>query len=727
MNISTDLLTVIVDSGNLEIIKLIKTNGISLLDKKRVKRNSNFQLNETVYQGKELEWLIGKPDIVIDKDTIGYILKGAFSNYDWIHAQLQLGLVGAKHCKVYRGEEQVETLDYDDIWFQQQTKEYLEFCAGASNKIKQVPRTKRKRTDSIDWVSATKTRNFLLKDTLLDWLDTYYYDQEAEQGSQFTNYILQKGIEFEHEVLQNIRSRFGDNLVITVSTKAEDCHNPVFYQKTIDEIKKGTPFIYQGVLRNESNKTYGIPDLLVRSDHLNKLVTTRVLPDQECIIGCTFHECYHYRVIDIKFSTLNLRCDSRHLLNSKNYPAYKAQLWIYTQALGCVQGYTPNESYILGRKWSYISHGEKFSGNGWFDKLGVINYSKQDSNYKEQTEAAINWIRDLREYGNNWCIDPPNHDMLYPNMKNQMDGKWHRLKTRLAEKNDEITQVWYCGVDSRNFAIKNHGISKWSDPECCSQSMNIRGEYRAPIIDQILKVNRSKRRKILPKVVTNNLHNWKTESKLEVYLDIETISDIFDDFDYTQPVSTPGNQIFMIGVGYYHQKEWKYHCLLVDRIGFDEEFRILTELDNLLETLCVETGASFPVIYHWGHIEQTQIEKSMDRHGLELELGRFIDFLQVMKEEPIVIKGAFNFGLKSVAKALKKHGFIGSDWTSDDVSNGMDAMVLIDKLDRKATELCVSLSKLPEIKELIRYNEMDCKTMSEIHLFFRDYAAGNLI
>ena len=85
--------------------------------------------------------------------------------------------------------------------------------------------------------------------------------------------------------------------------------------------------------------THGIIDLLVRSDYLHKLVDECPLTQDEIKIPNKLDtKSYHYIVIDIKFSTLPLRSDGKHLLNSGSYPAYKAQCLIYTQAVGLIQG-----------------------------------------------------------------------------------------------------------------------------------------------------------------------------------------------------------------------------------------------------------------------------------------------------------------------------------------------------------------------------------------------------
>ena len=44
-------------------------------------------------------------------------------------------------------------------------------------------------------------------------------------------------------------------------------------RRGIDEaMKKGIPIICQAVLYNFEDKTYGLPDILIRSDYINKLV-----------------------------------------------------------------------------------------------------------------------------------------------------------------------------------------------------------------------------------------------------------------------------------------------------------------------------------------------------------------------------------------------------------------------------------------------------------------------
>ena len=90
---------------------------------------------------------------------------------------------------------------------------------------------------------------------------------------------------------------------------------------------------------------------------------------------------YHYRVIDIKCTTLNLCSNGELLRNSDRIPAYKGQLAIYNAALGELQGYIPSRAYILGKAWKYVTCGMMYRGNNCFDLLGHVDFEGFDNNY----------------------------------------------------------------------------------------------------------------------------------------------------------------------------------------------------------------------------------------------------------------------------------------------------------------------------------------------------------
>ena len=59
----------------------------------------------------------------------------------------------------------------------------------------------------------------------------------------------------------------------------------------------------------------------------------------------------HYRVVDVKFKTLNILKTTGGLSTSPSDLDTLAQAWVYNEALGRMQGYTPPASYVVGRAW----------------------------------------------------------------------------------------------------------------------------------------------------------------------------------------------------------------------------------------------------------------------------------------------------------------------------------------------------------------------------------------
>ena len=89
------------------------------------------------------------------------------------------------------------------------------------------------------------------------------------------------------------------------------------------------------------------------------------------------------------------------------------------------------------------------------------------------------------------------------------------------------------------------------------------------------------------------------------------------------------------------------------------------------------------VFVHWSQAEKIVYEKVQLRH-LNLENKKLIDLYQVFINEPIVVKGALNYSLKSIANALYKHNIVKTNWKlSNPCSNGLTAMIMAIKCYEK--------------------------------------------
>ncbi len=92
--------------------------------------------------------------------------------------------------------------------------------------------------------------------------------------------------------------------------------------------------------------------------------------------------------------------------------------------------------------------------------------------------------------------------------------------------------------------------------------------------------------------------------------------------------------------------------------------------------------------------------------------------LALFKKEPIVIKGCLSFSLKDVAKALFKHGLIRVIWdTNSNCLDGADAAWGIQRAANEAKRRGQRLSAIRLIQEIIKYNEVACQVLQEIHYY----------
>ena len=560
-------------------------------------------------------------------------------------------------------------------------------------------------------VSASHLYNYMMKDTLVDWLKFKTKQQKSigttKKSKNFTEFIMNRGNQFEDELVKYIH-----NNRMPIVTVSKYITNKTL-QQTKTFMKQGAPIIHSAPVRNIDNGTQGVIDLLIRSDHLNNLVEQQHIYDNDKPASKLGHP-FHYVVIDIKFSTLPLKTDGIHLCNSGNYPAYKAQCLIYTEAVGKIQGYTPSCAFIIGRRWSCTKQKVTNRNYTCLNKLGKISYDTVDICYREITKNAIQWIRDLKKYGNQWSVNPPSRKELFPNMCID-SGKWNLQKQKIANHIGEMTSIWYVGERNRNTAIQN-GIKSWYNKKCNSKIMNING-IRAPIIDAILNINRQTRDKIRPRIIQNNMYDWKTVSN-ELYIDFETISDIFANFD-NLPKQDRTDMIFMIGVGWKQNETWKYKNFICKKPSYDEEYRIMNQFTDFLY------DNDFPKLYFWS--AETNLWKIAKNRQLGINsinknhinthwnLRNTHDLSKLFTTEPIVIKDCFKFGLKEIAKAMRKHNMISVEIESK-CNSGMMAMI--------NAWNCYASSKNPInskiMKDISKYNEFDCKVLYEIISYLRE-------
>ncbi|NBX74945.1 MAG: hypothetical protein EBQ92_00115, partial [Proteobacteria bacterium] len=431
------------------------------------------------------------------------------------------------------------------------------------------------------------------------------------------------------------------------------------------------------------NKTGGTADLLVRSDYINKIFRRRVVSEEmENVKAPNLNGNYHYRVIDIKWTTMTLCANGYNIRNDGRFPAYKGQLAIYNCALGFVQGYTPNEAYIMAKAWKRDSKVNPEQGHSCFDLLGVIDYSSFDNPYITKTAESIKWVRDVREHGDSWDLLNPVREEMYPNACNTFDAPWTKQKKKLCKDLDEITQIWYVTDNHRRNAHKN-GVKSWRDPNCTSETMEITGEIKPEVIDMILDINRDPEATILPQEIENNFMNWQETGPCDFFVDFETINCCF--YNPEIDIENSKNEsdiIFMIGVGYVEDDEWHYDVFTADDVSFAEEKKIIDRFTEFIDRKSLEydhTGEYMPRLFHWSMAEVNNFRHANNRHREKwVEWQKnivWVDMYNVFTTEPIVVKGALNFKLKEIGGSLHRLGLIDTMWKETGPSDGFTAML----------------------------------------------------
>lgn len=559
-----------------------------------------------------------------------------------------------------------------------------------------------------DFIAATQTKNFILDDPIQDWLKKYGKlngFEPIKKTNLFSNFIKKKGLEFEEHIVKMLRNKHYFFEVQSSDSMLDR------YQITLDKLKEGVPIIYQGVVFDFDEKLYGIPDLIVRSDYLNKITNFKnTLPENNVENG------WYYVVVDVKYSNLVFKKDSDTLVNQGMFSCFKSQLMIYNKCLSKMQNYDPKIAFILGRKWQKKNK----NGNNSFDYLGKVDIYGNDRTILNKTELAISWLRDLEKNGSTWNI---NDKKLKPNMKCCYDDEWRSVKKKIAIENNEITLLWNCGVKERKNADKNN-IERWTEQECYSSKLNLNGK-RARIIDGILKTNKDNDIFFNPRRIKNSENISKLESQqLEFICDFETVNDLDDNFKRI-PYSNFETCIFMIGLitnirdsdGIIIQSN--FNCFIVEDFTRKEEKRVINEWLTYMNELSKQYNVVNPKIYHWSQAEPNFYRQAIIRNKQIFEWGKlnFVDILEVFKDEPISIKGVLNYGLKDVSKGLYNLGIIETIW-EDDMDGRIALLEAVEAMNRAKMEN-LKFSEMDIVRSIEKYNYVDVKVIDEIITFLR--------
>jgi len=331
-------------------------------------------------------------------------------------------------------------------------------------------------------------------------------------------------------------------------------------------------------------------------------------------------------------------------------------------------------------------------------------------------------------FGKKWQLVPPSRRELYPNMNNAMDAPWHRAKCDIADTIGELTSLWMVGVNNRNKAITS-GIVSWRDLKCTAAVLNINGT-RAPVLNAILKINSTATQTIIsPDRIISELYEWREIHDVEYYIDFETVNDAGAVINDEAPFTDSHACLFMIGITVVKKgKARSYINLSADRLNYaycegannvNTELIILQRFHKIMKKSIKENARCF----HWSSAEPSIYRKACRRANIiPLDL-RWCDLLTIFHAEPIVVRGAFNFSLKTIASNMYRHGLISSTWynsqNTSNALNGLSAMMFAIRINKIACKRGCTLVEIPEFQQIINYNKIDCDVLYDIMHYLR--------
>ena len=583
-----------------------------------------------------------------------------------------------------------------------------------------------------EWVSASQTRNHALGHPLIDWLDRHgeahgFTRDAVDERTDFGAFIMGKGLEFERVVVAHLRGLTDVRVILPEGASRSERRDPAAAEATFAALAEGVPIVFQGVLRDAETRTWGAPDLLVRSDVLADLfpdslsANEAATPAPDLGIGAR-----HYRVVDVKYSTLGLAAGGE-LGNSGSAPAYKVQTFLYNRALGRLQGYLPPESFLLGRGWTQTRRGETTRGDASMDRLAPVadGYASYvGGRLADQAADAVDWLRRMRREGHGWqALPEPSVEELRPNGKAD-PGPWKSAVGRILAEGEDLSRLWQAGPARRR---KAHalGVTRWTDPRLTPEALGMSGAMAEKLRAQ-LEVNLDRAGPpVRPARVAAAREEW-LDPPLEFYVDFETVGDLDDDF---ARFPERGGQplIFMVGCGHVEAGEWKFECFIADRLDEPSEARAIDDwFAHMAAVRARLAPGSRAMVVHWSPHETASLETAFDaavkRHP-EKDWRHpdwaWFDFLaRVVREEPVVVRGAHGFGLKAVANAMHALGLVETKWDEGPV-DGLGAMVGAWRCEREAANAGGRLIDVDLMRGIRRYNEVDCKAMMELVRYLR--------
>lgn len=285
----------------------------------------------------------------------------------------------------------------------------------------------------------------------------------------------------------------------------------------------------------------------------------------------------------------------------------------------------------------------------------------------------------------------PNQKADYPSFFTNMELQ--KEKEIICNNVCDLSVVWQCGHARRNILRKN-GIYRWDHNRFLSvlDSLNISPTF-TKIISKMVSLSTSSTKDIdvpsdlyekFPMLCNTELSSW-------IFVDFET------DFQKC---------IYLCG---YSSINSDHECLWADNISPTSEISLIHRIYERLYEHKINGGN---ICYYYA--ENRFWRERCNFHKLHKYMDLFsgcLDLYEVFVNAPIIIKGVFNFKLKTLASKLYELGQVPIQQPKG-CSNGAESVQIASQYFRTHDYNLYLVLK--------RYNEFDCDILLHFLVFLRD-------
>jgi len=576
---------------------------------------------------------------------------------------------------------------------------------------------------------------YLLNDPLLDWLNMFGKDlfvpdtirSDYDVRLDFTQYVKEKAVIFQEKCAQGIHYKLSaqdlsshPSPIWQIGMEKTDIWKQSCHEATLDAMQKQVPVIKNAILHNPELRVACNIDFLVRSDLIHHFSSHSLTEEQA---SKKTYVVLNTAFVGLHFTVAKPGIPS-HLKSTPSLNYHKAKLWLHIETLNRYQT-GPQLGCLLGRKWESI---HEYSNHA-FDRVGVIH---MEDALKRDPVAALEWRRRLQREGKDWQVLPvPSVPELYPNMKNRQSGHWAHAKKIIATELNEITRMWNVRYNHRT-ELHDMGYTRLEQIDDLIGLLQIKDWKYAPTMQAIHEINQeSCKDLILPAKIESTKFDWQDDAPIEFFVDFETVSSLGDTLE-NFPLQLDTTLIAMIGLGYVEPgtKKWIHEDFSTERLTQHQEHKIIQKWLNYMTKVekkwMVEPPAQHRV---WCYSKaeanflEEQVNSAFRRHDMIEWRHQIVwcDLQELMMDIPIVIKGCYNFSLKSVARALYKQGKIDVIWPESQIDCGLAAMIGLFRSNEEAIKQNTTMKRIPWMDDIEAYNRLDVLAMQKILDYLRTH------